>query len=111
MGQAVDNLKWTMAFNRARTLDEFVALGKKRGYRASWAYRAYAARLDMMENFQRDMDRVRKSWNEFGKAAGHTARRLSAPIRTVREPDGTLKVMQGDRVIAKHWDAAKGGDV
>lgn len=109
MGQAVDNLKWTMAFNRAQTLEEFVALGKRRGYRTSWAYRAYAARLDIIENFQRDMDRIRKSWDEIGEATGHAARRLSAPLRVVRETDGTLKVMQGDRVIAEDWDAAKGG--
>lgn len=63
MGQAVDNLKWTMAFNRARTLEEFVALGKKRGYTASWAYRAYALRLEKIEKFQRDMDRIRKMLN------------------------------------------------
>jgi len=65
-----------MALNRARTLEDFVALGEKRGYRASWAYRAYAAHLDCMASFQRDMDRVRKSWDEFGRAAGHAARRL-----------------------------------
>lgn len=76
MTSSFNHLKWNMAVNCAQTLEDFVALGKKRGLPDSWAYRRYAARLDMMESFQRDMDRIRKSWDDFGKAAGHAGRRL-----------------------------------
>ncbi|PTA98895.1 MULTISPECIES: hypothetical protein [unclassified Sulfitobacter] len=102
MTSNIEHLKWKMAVNSAHSLEQFVALGEKRGYRASWAYRAYAARLDMSENFQRDMDRIRKSWDGFGKAVGKTAKRLQA--ERFKRDDGYQPRGSGD-----HSTPATGG--